>query len=119
MGAKTRFVHNLVFPGVLAVDAAKVQKIQGIPSQVWINLGLCVLGLVIILRLWRTLKNFNDFAPWIVSILASFMLLSYWTYNRNEPQFLSPVVDKLTLLLPTKSKHEQDLERLRKSREEH
>lgn len=112
-------MQNLVFPSVLAVDAAKLPKVQGIPSQVWINLALCVLGLVIILRLWRTLKNFNDFAPWIVSILAGFMLLSYWTYNRNEPQFLSPVVEKLTLLLPTKSKHEQDLERLRKSREEH
>lgn len=111
-------MKNPAVVSALATQTAVWEKLRHIPGQTWLNLGLCVLTVVVVLRLWRTLKKFNDYAPWIVSMLAGVMLLSYWTYNRTEPRFLTPVVEKLTMFLPTKVKHEQDLDRLRKSREE-
>jgi hypothetical protein len=101
----------------LAAQTSTWEKLRNVSTQSWLNLGLCILAVVIVVRTWRALKKINDFFPWLASALATVMILSYWTYNRTEPRFLSPAVDKLTMFLPTKSKHEQDLERLRKSRE--
>lgn len=81
------------------------------------NAVLCIAAVVIIVRVWRGLKQVNEFMPWVACLLATAMIFSYWTYNRTEPAFLTPVVDQLTQILPTKSKHEQDLDRMRKSRE--
>ena len=111
-------MHSAFPAAVLAAQTAAWDRIKHVPFQTWLNLGICVLAVVLVLRMWRTLRKFNDFAPWIVSAIAAFMILCYWTYNRNEPTFLTPMVERLTLLLPTKSKHEQELDRLRKSREE-
>ena len=83
----------------------------------WLNLAICVLTVVIVVRLWRGLKKINDFAPFFVAVLAGSMIFFYWIYNRAEPKFLTPVVDQLVNFFPTKSKHEQDIEKLRKSRE--
>ena len=110
-------MHSAFTVTFLAAQTSTWEKLKHIPSQSWLNLGLCVLAVVIIVRMWRTLRKINEFVPWIVSVIAGFMILSYWTYNRTEPRFLTPVVEKLTIFLPTKSKHEQDLEKLRKSRE--
>ena len=104
---------ELPLPYVLAV----LDKLRQIPLQFWINLGLCALALIIVVRSWRALREINSFMPWLGAMIAGVMILSYWTYNRNEPRFLTPLVDKLTLVLPTKAKHEADLERLRQSRD--
>ena len=78
---------------------------------------ICVLAVVVVVRLWHGLKKFNDYAPWFAVALALSLIGFYWVYERTEPRFLTPVVDQLVNFLPTKSKHEQDLERVRKSRE--
>ncbi|MCB1106307.1 MAG: hypothetical protein H7A44_04600 [Opitutaceae bacterium] len=96
---------------------AAFEKLRQIPLQFWINLGLCALALIMVIRFWRALREINSFMPWLATMIAAAMILSYWTYNRNEPRFLTPFVDKLTLVLPTKAKHDADLERLRRSRD--
>ncbi len=104
---------------LLATPPTTLEKLKHIPSGTWLNLGGCILTVAIVVGAWRTLRKINELVPWIVSVLAAAMIFSYWTYNRTEPKFLTPVVDQLTQILPTKSKHEQDLEKLRKSREDH
>lgn len=111
-------VHSAFTITFLAAQTSTWEKLKKIPSESWINLGLFILAVVLVVRLWRTMRRINEFVPWIASVVASAMILSYWTYNRTEPRFLTPVVEKLTVFLPTKSKHEQDLEKLRKSRED-
>ena len=102
---------------LLAAQSSALEKLGEIPFQTWVNVGLCILAGLIVARIWKGLREVGDFMPWLAVIIAGAMILSYWTYNRNEPRFLTPVVDRLTLLLPTKAKHAQDLEKWRKSRE--
>jgi hypothetical protein len=102
---------------VLAAHLTAWDKVRHIPFQTWLNLGICVLAVALVLRMWRTLKSLNDYAPWIALVMAGFMILCYWTYNRSEPRFLTPVVEKLALVMPTKAKQEQDLEKVRKGRD--
>lgn len=93
------------------------EKLRHVPGQFWVNLALCVFAVIVVIRFWQAMREINSFMPWLAAMIAASMMLSYWTYNRNEPRFLTPVVDKLTLLLPTKAKHDADLERLRRSRD--
>lgn len=101
---------------LLAAASSAWENFQRIPSQVWINLGLCVIAVVVVVRTWRALKRFNDFAPWIGAVLIATTIMAYWIYERTEPRFLTPVVERLTDFLPTKAKHEAELERMRESR---
>jgi hypothetical protein len=91
------------------------QKLQRIPTGVWINLLIWIGVIVIIVRVWKGLKEINDYAPYIVATFTGCVLFLTMVYYRNEPPFLTPVVEKLTHFFPTKSKQEQDLERMRRS----
>lgn len=63
------------------------------------------------------LKQINDYAPYLAAVFVGGLLFLLMVYNRNEPRFLTPIVEPLTNFLPTKSKQEADLDRLRRSRE--
>ena len=102
---------------VFAAEPTAWEQLQHTPTQVWINLGICVLAVVVIVRVWRALKAFNDYAPYFAIALAGSMILFYWVYERTEPAFLSPVVEHLTGFFPTKGKQQEHIERVRKSRE--
>lgn len=102
---------------MLAAQPSTWDKVRGVPAQAWLNLVICVLAVVLVTRVWKALKKFNDFAPWFAAALAASMILAYWVYERTEPRFLTPFVEKLALLLPTKAKQEQALQKMRESRE--
>ena len=111
---------DVQFPALLlplAAPPSAGDRIQVIPGQVWINLAICIVAVIFLIRLWRGMKQVNDYLPYFAAAFASFMILFFWVYNRSEPRFLTPVVEKLTYFFPTKSKSEQDLEKMRRSRE--
>lgn len=101
-----------------AASPTTLDKIRQVPSQAWINAGICVLAVVVVLRLWRGLKKFNDYAPWFAAALAGSFIMFYWVYERTEPKFLTPVVDRLVYFLPSKAHQEQQIEKVRRAREE-
>jgi len=94
-----------------------LEKLRHVPKEVWINLAICVVAIVVIARLWRALKNFNDYAPWFAVALAGALIFFYWVYERTEPAFLTPIVEPLTHFLPSKGAQETRIEKVRKSRE--
>ena len=109
-------------PGFLATVTFAAQtpfldKLRHVPRETWIGLLAWIFALIVIVRLWRGLKQINDYAPYLAAIFASAVLFLLMVYNRSEPAFLTPIVDRLTAFFPTKAKQEQDLERMRRSRE--
>ena len=110
-------MKSLVLLTILAAQSSAWDQIRRVPRQAWINFVICVLAVLIVVRLWRAMKKLNDYAPYIVAVLVTATVFSYWVYNRTEPRILSPLVDRLMPFFPTKSKQEQDLEKLRRGRE--
>jgi hypothetical protein len=102
---------------MLAAKLSAWDQLKRVPKQTWINLIICVVALIVIVRVWRGLKKFNDYAPYFAAVLAASMIFFYWVYNRAEPAFLTPLVDRLAPFFPTKSKQEADLERMRRTKE--
>lgn len=89
----------------LFVAAAKPtvwEKLQAVPMSTWISLIVALIVLFFVVRAWKSLKEFNEFAPWIALIMIGGSVILYWTYERTEPKILSPVMDFLANYLPTK-----------------
>ncbi len=101
----------------LAAASSVADQLRNVPKQTWLNLAICVFAVIIVVRLWKGLKKLNDYAPWFAAALAGSFILFYWVYERNEPEFMTPVVEKLSFFMPTKGKQQQHLEQIKKNRE--
>jgi MFS superfamily sulfate permease-like transporter len=101
----------------LAAQSSVGEQLRRVPKETWINLAIGVVALVVLIRLWRALRQINEYAPYIAAVFTGAVLFLTMVYYRNEPRFLTPIVEPLTSFFPTKARQEQDLERLRRSRE--
>ena len=102
---------------LLAANPSTLDKLRQVPLQTWINLAICVVALVLVVRTWRALKKFNDYAPWFGAALAASFILFYWVYERTEPPFMTPIVEKLTFFMPSKSHQQQQIDHIQKNRD--
>lgn len=89
------------FSLTLAAATSFLDDIKHVPKETWINIAICVLAVVVVVRLWGALKKFNDFAPYMVALAAGAVIFFYWVYERQEPRFLSPMVDKIAPFFPS------------------
>ena len=102
---------------LLAAQPSAWEQFRKIPTQTWINLGICILTVVIIARVWKVLKGINEFVPYIAVTLAGGLIFFYWVYERAEPRFLTPLVDKLAPFFPSKSQQQIIEDQRRKGRD--
>lgn len=77
-------------------------KIKAVPHDTWISLLIGLLIAFLLVRLWKNLREFNEFAPWIVMFMLGGSVILYWTYERTEPKLLTPVINLLAKYLPSK-----------------
>ncbi len=78
------------------------EKIQAVPMATWLSLLVAILIIILLVRVWKSLREFNEFAPWIALVMVGGSVILYWTYERTEPKILSPVMDFLAQYLPSK-----------------
>jgi hypothetical protein len=86
---------------LFAITAA--EKLQKIPAAFWINVALAVLIIVGVVIVLRKLAGINKVVLAIISLIIISVVGFNWIYERNEPKFLTPVVDKLAAFFPTKA----------------
>jgi hypothetical protein len=87
---------------MLFFAASTLDKLKDIPTDVWVKLALAVLGLVIVIIVLRKIAQVNKLVLVVVVLVTlSFMGFS-WIYERNEPKFLTPVVEKIAPFFPSK-----------------
>jgi len=83
------------------------EKMQNVPKETWISCGVAILVLVVIIKLWRNLREVGEVVPWIVFILFGGTVILYWTYERTEPKVLAPIFDQLSRVLPSKIEYKE------------
>jgi hypothetical protein len=95
-----------MFLAVLNTSAA-ADRLHHIPSQVWEQLGIAVLALIIAVIVLRKIARANKVVMVIVVLFAASMVGFNWIYERNEPQWATPAVSFLSGWFPSKGKIEQ------------
>lgn len=86
-----------------AVNVA--QKLQRVPRENLINLGLGLLVLVVIVTLIKYAARINKFLLFMVILVTVMVVGLTWVYERNEPKFLTPVIDAIAPFFPTRPKY--------------
>ncbi len=114
--ARTTGVHPIAL-AAMAAQSSVEDQLRRVPKEAWINLAIGVVAIIVLVRLWRGLRQNNEYAPSIAATFTAGVLFLTMVYYRNEPKFLTPLVEPLTSFFPTKAKQDSDLERLRRSRE--
>lgn len=85
-----------------------LEKLQQVPARFWVNVVLALVGGAVAVLLFRHAAKMNR----LVLSLILFLLISVvgfqWVYERNEPRFLSPYIDKIAPFFPKKLDYRGD-----------
>jgi di/tricarboxylate transporter len=95
---------------LLAAAASKVtvwEKIKAVPKESWLSLGATLLILIVIVKLWKNLREVGEIVPWLVLVLLGGSVVLYTTYERTEPKILTPLFNELAKVLPSKIEYKE------------
>jgi len=87
----------------LLLAATALEKMQAVPTRVWINIGIAVVLFIVAVVVLRKLAGVNKIWLSVVAFVVLTIVGFNWIYSRNEPAFLTPVIDKIAPFFPTSS----------------
>lgn len=86
-----------------AAASTALAKVQSIPTAVWLKIAAGILGLVLLVIVLRKVAKMNKIVLGVIVCLTLTFIGFNWIYERNEPGWATPVVEKLATFFPTKS----------------
>lgn len=92
----------MVLPLLAEVQASALDKLKQIPPAFWLRVGIAIAVVVLVIFLLRKVAAMNKFILFIVVALAMVIIGFNWIYQRTEPAWATPVVEKLATFLPSK-----------------
>jgi hypothetical protein len=85
-----------------AAPAPAIEKIKHIPPAFWWKMGLAIAIFVAAIILLRKVARMNKVVLTIIVLIVMSTIGFNWIYQRNEPAWATPVVEKLAGFFPTK-----------------
>ena len=89
----------------LAVSA--LEKMKAVPPKVWLFVAAGMIGFVVLIFVLRKLAGVNKIFLGVITAVVCALLFFNWVYNRNEPAFLTPLVDRLAPFFPSRGAYER------------
>ena len=93
-----------VAPAAPPVPHTTLEKLQQVPSHIWWMIALGILGFILVVLLIRHAAQINKFVLAAIIFMLVFVVGMQWVYERNEPEWATPVVEWLANFLPSKGK---------------
>jgi len=88
----------------LAVTSG-LDKIKAAPPAFWWKLGAAVLIVIVVVLVLQKLAQVNKMVLAIIALVIFTVVGVNWIYERNEPAFMTPVIDKIAPFLPSKGSY--------------
>ncbi len=83
----------------LAVTA--LDKVKTLPPEIWLKIAIAVTAFCLTVFLFRRVMKMNKLIAGIVIFVAGTIVFFSWVYNRNEPKFMTPIVEKIAPFFPS------------------
>lgn len=84
---------------LLATSA--LESAQNIPPATWLKLGIGIAAFIIAVIVLRKVAQMNKVVLGVVVLVVFSIIFFSWVYNRNEPKWLTPVIDKIAPFFPS------------------
>jgi MFS superfamily sulfate permease-like transporter len=85
---------------MLYFAVSAIEKIQHLPKKNLINLGLAALVVLVVIVLIKLAARMNKFVLGVIILVTFLVLMLTWVHERNEPKFLSPLIDAIAPYVP-------------------
>ncbi len=86
---------------MLLFATSALEKAQSIPPATWLKLGIAVAAIIAVVVILRTVAKMNKVVLGIVTFVVVSIFFFSWVYNRNEPKWMTPVIDKIAPFFPS------------------
>jgi hypothetical protein len=87
-----------------AATQTTVDRLKDIPMDVWLKIGAGVAALILVVVVLRKLARMNKVVLGVVVVVGLSFVGFSWIYNRDEPAWATPVVERLADFFPSKGK---------------
>ncbi|MEI6105863.1 MAG: hypothetical protein WCR49_02515 [Opitutae bacterium] len=77
------------------------EKLKSLPPEVWLKVGIAVAGLVVGVFILRRIMKMNKVIAGVVIFVVTSVVFFSWVYNRNEPKFMTPLVERIAPFFPS------------------
>lgn len=90
---------------MLFVAVSALDKAANVPSRVWLNLAIGILIFFAIVYAVKQAAQVNKI--WLTIIVGVVLALVgfHWIYSRNEPAFLTPIVNRIAPFFPSEGSY--------------
>ncbi|MEO6875004.1 MAG: hypothetical protein ABI222_09295 [Opitutaceae bacterium] len=82
-----------------------LDKLKQVPTAFWWKIGAAVLCIIAVVFVLQRVAHMNKVVLAVVAFVIFTVVGVNWVYERNEPAFLTPFIDKLATFLPTKGSY--------------
>jgi glucan phosphoethanolaminetransferase (alkaline phosphatase superfamily) len=86
---------------MLLFAVTAVEKMKTLPPAVWLKIAIAIASLVIAVFVFRKIMRMNKVIAGVVVFVVFTVFFFSWVYNRNEPKFLTPLMDRLAPFFPS------------------
>jgi ABC-type enterochelin transport system permease subunit len=86
---------------MLLLAASALEKMQTLKPEVWLKIGIAVVAFIATVLILRRVMRMNKVIAGVVVFVVGTVVFFSWVYNRNEPKFLTPIVEKIAPFFPS------------------
>ena len=86
---------------MLLFAVTALDKIKTLPPAMWLKIGIGIVALCIAVFILRKVLRMNKVIASIIVFVVCTVVFFSWVYNRNEPKFLTPLMDRLAPFFPS------------------
>lgn len=84
---------------LLAVTA--LEKIKTLPPVIWGKIAIAVAAFILTIFLFRRVMKMNKIIAAVIVFVVCTVVFFSWVYNRNEPPFMTPIVQRIAPFFPS------------------
>jgi xanthine/uracil/vitamin C permease (AzgA family) len=92
---------------MLLFAVSALEKAQSIPPATWLKLGIGIAAFIAVVFILRTVAKMNKVILGVVVFVVVTIFFFSWVYNRNEPKWMTPVIDKIAPFFPSAGSYNQ------------
>ena len=86
---------------MLLFAVTALEKAQSLKPEVWLKIGIAIAAFILVIFFFRRIMRMNKIIAGVIVFVVFTVVFFSWVYNRNEPKFLTPIVEKIAPFFPT------------------